>query len=73
MAAERRNMDARIKLNVKALAAYMNLTIRELAEKADISPEHLASVSSGRATMTARDLMHLAAAADVSPYNIEYN
>lgn len=66
-------MDARIKLNVKALAAYMNLTIRELAEKADISPEHLASVSSGRATMTARDLMHLAAAADVSPYNIEYN
>ena len=66
-------MDAKIKLNVKALAAYMNLTIRELAEKADISPDHLASVSSGRATMTARDLMHLAAVAEVSPYNIEYN
>ncbi len=73
MPVERRNMDAKIKLNVKALAAYMNLTIRELAEKADISPDHLASVSSGRATMTARDLMQLAAVAEVSPYNIEYN
>lgn len=62
-----------IKLNVRALAALMKVSIEELAKMADIEPNHLKSVSSGRATMTARDLVQLAKTTGVSVHNIEYS
>lgn len=61
-----------IKLNVKALAALLGVSIRELAVKADIDPDHLAKVSAGQARMTARDLINLATATEISPFNIQY-
>lgn len=61
-----------IKLTVRALAAQMKLSIEALAEKADIDPNHLKSVSAGRATMTAKDLVSLSKVTGISPFNIEY-
>lgn len=61
-----------VKLNVKAIAAMLNISIKELAERAGINPTHLAKVSAGQATMTAKDLMLLADTANISPYLISY-
>lgn len=61
-----------IKLTVRALAAQMKLSIEALAEKAEIDPSHLKSVSAGRATMTAKDLVQLSKVTGISPFNIEY-
>ena len=58
------------KLNVRALAAMSKISIEELARRADIDPDHLKSVSSGRATMTGRDLINLAVFTGVSPFQI---
>lgn len=41
-------MDETIKMNVKALAANMNLSIEKLAELAGINVNHLLQVSCGR-------------------------
>ena len=60
------------KLNVKALAAMMEVNIAKLAEMADISPNHLMDVSSGRVKMTARDIIKLAETCNVSPHRINY-
>lgn len=60
-----------IKMNTRALAANMKISIEELAAKADIDAGHLKSVSSGRATMTATDLIKLSKATGVSPFNID--
>ena len=46
-------MDETIKMNVKALAANMNLSIEKLAELAGINVNHLLQVSCGRVKMTA--------------------
>ena len=62
-----------VKLNVRALAAMLKVSIEELAKMADIEPNHLKSVSSGRASMTARDLIQLASVTGVSVHNIEVN
>lgn len=62
-----------IKMNVRALAANMKISIEDLAEKADIDAGHLKSVSSGRATMTATDIIKLSRATGVSPFNIDTN
>lgn len=62
-----------VKLNVRALAAMLKVSIEELAKMADIEPNHLKSVSSGRTTMTARDLIQLASVTGVSVHNIEVN
>lgn len=48
-----------IKLNIRALAALKKISIPELAKQAGIDPAHLANVSVGRATFTARDLAKL--------------
>lgn len=48
-----------VKMNVKTLASYMNMTIEELANACDIDVNHLRSVQAGRAAMTARDLVML--------------
>lgn len=60
-----------IMLNVKALAALMNMTIEELAKACDINPEHLRNVQNKRATMTARDLKQLSDFTKVPPSNIQ--
>ena len=62
-----------VKLNVRALAAQLKVSIEKLAEMAEIDANHLKSVSAGRATMTARDLMQLSKATGISPHNIDYN
>ena len=48
-----------VKLNIRALAALKKISIHELAKQAGIDPAHLANVSVGRATFTARDLAKL--------------
>lgn len=60
-----------IKLNVRALAAMLKVSIEELAKMADIEPNHLKAVSAGRTTMTARDLIQLSGITGVSVYHIE--
>lgn len=60
-----------VKLNIRALAAMLKISIEELAKRADIDPNHLKSVSSGRTTMTARDLIQLSIVTGVSPSNIQ--
>lgn len=62
--------ETNIKLNVRAIAANKNLSVEALAETYGLDPVHLRNVSLGRATMTAHELMTLAEAAGVSPYNI---
>ena len=58
-------------LTVKAIAANMDVTIGELAEKAGIDPSHLYDVSSGRVRMTAEDILKLSAVSGLSPKNID--
>ncbi len=61
-----------VKLNVKSLAAMLNITIEELAERAGLSKDHLKSVSSGRAIMTAKDIIRLSEVTGVSVSAIKY-
>lgn len=60
-----------IRLNVKALAAVMGMSIEQMARECGIKEAHLKSVSSGRATMTAEDLLKLSKFTGVNPFNIE--
>lgn len=60
-----------VKLNVRALAAMKKLSIEKLAELANLDPAHLQNVSLGRAKMTGRDLVNLAKATGVNPFNID--
>lgn len=60
-----------IKFTVRMLAAMMKMPISELAEKAKINPDHLASVSAGRARMTADDLIKLSDLTGIDPKKIE--
>lgn len=48
-----------VKLNVRALAAMLKISIEELARRCDIEPNHLKQVSAGRVKMTALDLRKL--------------
>lgn len=45
--------------SIKALAALMHMTIKDLAEATGISYNHLRLVSCGDATMTGDDLLRL--------------
>lgn len=45
--------------SIKALAVLKEMTIEELAKACGIGAEHLKNVSSGRAAMTAKDLVLL--------------
>ena len=60
-----------IKLNIRALAAMKNMTIKELAEACGIEYNHLRLVSCGDATMTGDDLMALSEYTGILPGNIE--
>lgn len=61
-----------LKLNIRALAANKKVSIEQLAIEAGLDPSHLKSVSSGRATMTATDIINLSLVTGVSPFNIEH-
>lgn len=58
--------------SVKMLAALMKTSIRGLAEMADISPQHLVDVSSGRTKMTADDIVKLSKLTGVPALQIEH-
>ena len=61
-----------IRFSVRMLAALMKTSIEGLAEKADISASHLKSVSSGRATMTADDIVKLSHTTGIPADRIEH-
>ncbi len=63
--------EKKIMLNVRALAAMKKISIEELAKLAEIDPDHLRSVSSGRTVMTGRDLINLSIATGINPFNIQ--
>lgn len=58
-------------LNIRAIAGNLKISIEELACRAGIDPSHLKSVSSGRASMTADDLVKLAKYTNLSPFEIK--
>lgn len=60
-----------VKFNIRMLAAYMKMSIEDLAEKAGINIMHLKNVSAGRAKMTADDIVKLAAFTGIPAKNIE--
>ena len=57
--------------SVKALAALKDMTVEELARACGIGVEHLKNVSSGRATMTAKDLQLLTKFTGVNYFQIK--
>ena len=60
-----------IKWSIRALAANRKQSVEALANEAGIEPTHLRSVSSGRANMSAKELIALAKLTGVHPFNIE--
>ena len=65
-------MEETVKLSVRAIAANENLSIEKLAEKCDLDPVHLRNVSLGRAAMSAKEIMTIAAMVGIDPHNIKY-
>ena len=61
------------KLNIKAIAANMNIPIEELAERCGINSSHLKNVSAGRAKMTADDILKLSDYTGIPAKNIVTN
>lgn len=61
------------KWTVKAIAAWMGITIEELAKKADINANHLKDVSCGRVKMSADDLISLSKVSGISEREIKTN
>lgn len=66
-----KNKDFSFELNVKALAAMLDMSIAELAKEAGIDKDHLLSVSSGRVKMTAKDLQKLSSRTGIPAKNIK--
>ncbi len=62
-----------IKMNVKTLAAYMDMSVSDLAKACGISENHLIAVMSQRARMTAEDLVQLSEFTGIPKDNIEYS
>ena len=69
MSEEKKKLD--FELNVKALAAMLDMSIAELAKEAEIDQNHLLSVSSGRVKMTAKDLQKLSTRTGIPAENIK--
>ena len=61
-----------IKWNVRALAANLKISIKDLAEASGIDANHLQAVSMERVAMTADDLIKLATYTGVDPFKIKY-
>lgn len=59
-----------IKLNIRAIAAVLHISIEELAVKCEINPNHLKQVSAGNVPMTAYDLRKLSEVSKVPAENI---
>ena len=59
-----------IKLNIRALAANMKISIEQLADVCGIERNHLKQVSAGNTVMTAFDLKALSKATGVPADNI---
>ena len=59
-----------IKLNVRALAANMKISIETLADMCNIERAHLKQVSAGNVAMTAYDLKRLSQVTKVPADNI---
>lgn len=60
-----------IKFTVKMLAAYMQMSIEQLAKETDISVNHLQNISAGRAKVTGDDLVKLSAFTGIPVKNIQ--
>ncbi len=60
----------RIKLNVRALAANMRISIEALADLCQIDRNHLKQVSAGNVEMTAYDLKMLSKVTNIPADNI---
>lgn len=69
MSEKKKKLD--FELNVKALAAMLDMSITELAKEAGIDQSHLLSVSSGRVKMTAKDLQKLSTRTGIPAENIK--
>jgi hypothetical protein len=59
------------KYNIKAVAAICNTTITELAEKAEIKPQRLYDVSTGRRRLTGAELAKLEKVTGISADQID--
>lgn len=59
-----------IKLNIRALAAQMGVSVEKLADECGISFGHLKQVSAGNVAMTAYDLKKLSEITGVPADNI---
>ena len=60
-----------IKFTVRMIAAYMELSIEELAKRCDIDVFHLQAVNAKRIKMTADDLVKLSDFTKIPAKNIE--
>ena len=61
-----------IKMNVKTLATYMDMSVRELGIQSGVGENHILGILSQKATMTAEDLVMLSEFTGVPKDNIEY-
>ena len=61
-----------VKLNVRALAANMKISIKELAELAEIKPDRLLAISNERVPMYAKELFALSRVTGVPVENIKF-
>jgi len=59
-----------IKLNIRAIAANMKISIEELARRADIAPGHLKQVSAGNVKMLAEDVQKISKLTGIPADNI---
>ena len=57
--------------NIRAIAGAKKVSIEKLAELAGLDADHLKSVSSNRASMTATDLVKLSKVSGIHPYDIQ--
>lgn len=61
-----------IKFTVRMIAAYMEMSIEELAKVADIDVYHLQAVNSKKIKMTADDLVKLSNVSGIPHNRINY-
>lgn len=60
-----------IKFTVRMLAAFLKISIEELARRCEIEPSHLKQVSAGNVKMTGYDLKQLSRITGIPAENIE--
>ena len=71
MATERRKLVENIKFTVRMMAAYMRMSIEQMAKEAGIEENHLLNVSAGRTKMTGDDVVKLSKFTGIPVQNIE--